>query len=385
MYIPEPKKNKDGTWSIQLRINKVSISVRADTAKECKRRAAIIKAEAQDAAKPIKKSELTLTQAIDAYIEKRERRSPATIRGYRVIQKHRFSEQMNRKIASFRPDEWGDILEAERKKVEYKTLQNAWGLVKAVLKENKIPVDEDISADSPKVKKDYVWLEPDEITKFVAAAKDDPLCVPMLLALMSMRISEIDMLRWENISPDAEFIHTSGARVLDENNRWIEKREQKNAASDRNVPLLIPELRAAIKRDWKPEGKLLAVSQATLRKAVTRVCAQAGVKRVTVHQLRHSFASLAAHLRIPMEIAMEIGGWANDKIMREIYTHIAQSDIERYKNDLWDFYNKRGVTANSPISLEYFIDFSRIEQLQNTTRSCSFSAIYSIIDFNLCY
>ena len=131
-----------------------------------------------------------------------------------------------------------------------------------------------------------------------------------------------------------------GARVLDENNKWVEKREQKNSASDRNVPLLIPELCTAIKRDWKPEGKLLAVSQATLRNAVTRVCARAGVKRVTVHQLRHSFASLAAHLRIPMEIAMEIGGWSNDKIMREIYTHIAQSDIERYKNELWKFYNE---------------------------------------------
>lgn len=70
---------------------------------------------------------------------------------------------------------------------------------------------------------------------------------------------------------------------------------------------------------------------------------------------------------------------------RWIYTHIAQSDIERYKNDLWDFYNKKGATANSPISLEYFIDFSRIEQLQNSTRNCSFSAIYSIIDFDLCY
>ena len=73
---------------------------------------------------------------------------------------------------------------------------------------------------------------------------------------------------------------------------------------------------------------------------VSRTCAKAGVKRVTVHQLRHSFASLAAHLRIPMEIAMEIGGWSNDKIMREIYTHIAQSDIERYKNELWKFYNE---------------------------------------------
>lgn len=60
MYIPEPRKNKDGTWSIQLRINKQSIMVNADSAKECKRRAAIVKAEAQNAAKPIKKSELTL-------------------------------------------------------------------------------------------------------------------------------------------------------------------------------------------------------------------------------------------------------------------------------------------------------------------------------------
>lgn len=82
MYIPEPRKNKDGTWSIQLRINKQSIMVNADSAKECKRRAAIVKAEAQNAAKPIKKSELTLTQAIDEYINTRQNSlSPSTIRG----------------------------------------------------------------------------------------------------------------------------------------------------------------------------------------------------------------------------------------------------------------------------------------------------------------
>lgn len=88
MYIPEPRKNKDGTWSIQLRINKQSIMVNADSAKECKRRAAIVKAEAQNAAKPIKKSELTLTQAIDEYINTRQNsllhwRGPAHRRGNR--------------------------------------------------------------------------------------------------------------------------------------------------------------------------------------------------------------------------------------------------------------------------------------------------------------
>lgn len=46
---------------------------------------------------------------------------------------------------------------------------------------------------------------------------------------------------------------------------------------------------------------------------------------------------LSAHLRIPAEISMEIGGWSNDKTMEEIYTHIARSDIERCKNEMWDF------------------------------------------------
>ena len=60
------------------------IMVNADSAKECKRRAAIVKAEAQNAAKPIKKSELTLTQAIDEYINTRQNSlSPSTMRGYR--------------------------------------------------------------------------------------------------------------------------------------------------------------------------------------------------------------------------------------------------------------------------------------------------------------
>lgn len=193
-------------------------------------------------------------------------------------------------------------------------------------------------------KRNANWLEPDEIKKFVAAAADDPLCVPTLLAPMSMRMSEIDALRWEDIDPHADFIRTTGARVCNENNEYVLKSEQKNLESDRNVPILIPQLRAAILRDWKPEGKVLSACQTTLRCAVECTCDRAGVKRVTVHQLRYSFASLSAHLRIPAEISMEIGGWSNDKIMKEIYTHIARSDIERYKNEMWIFYNTRSST-----------------------------------------
>lgn len=339
MYIPEPKETPSG-WRIQLRINGQSIPVLADTPKECKRQAALIKAQAQAAGKPVKKCDLTLSQAIDAYIAERSNTlSPSTVRGYRIIQRTRFQSTMPRVLSRIIPSEWRGIVNDELGIVSRKTVKNAWAFIKSVLSAQGIDVDNAVKVSQPRKKRDANWLEPDEIKKFVAAAADDPLCVPMLLALMSMRISEIDALHWENIDPHADFIHTTGARIRNENNEYVLKAEQKNVESDRNVPLLIPELRAAILRDWKPEGKVLSVSQTTLRCAVERTCARAGVKRVTVHQLRHSFASLSAHLRIPAEISMEIGGWNNDKIMKEIYTHIARSDIERYKNEMWNFYN----------------------------------------------
>lgn len=342
MHIPEPKQNKDGTWRIQLRIRGQSHVVTANTAKECKRLAAIAKAEAQAAAAPIKQCDLTLSQAIDNYISARQNSlSPSTIRGYRIIQRTRFQSSMQRMIEKIDSAEWRRIVDAELGVASKKTVKNSWAFIKSVLKENGITVDGSVKVAKQRKKPDAVWLEPDEILKFVDAAKDDPLCVPMLLALMSMRMSEIDALYWENISPNSDFIRTNGARVRNEYGEFVHKAEQKNESSDRSVPLLIPELRAAIKRDWKPDGKVLPVGQTKFRETVKATCARAGIKTVTVHQLRHSFASLSAHLQIPKEISMEIGGWSNDKIMTEIYTHIARSDVERYKNKMWDFYNKK--------------------------------------------
>lgn len=347
MHVPEPKKTSSG-WRIQLRIGGQSIPVTADTPKECKRQAALIKAEAQAAAKPVKKCSLTLSQAIDAYIASLPPDiSPATLRSYRSIQKNRFPSLMQKQISSISTDDLQQALNDALATQARKTVKNSFGLVKSVLSVNGMTIPRNLPIDRRDRKKAApVWLEPDEIKRFVAAAKDDPLCVPMLLALMSMRISEIDALFWENIPPHPEFIRTSGVRIMDEKHQWTTRSEQKTTESDRSVPLLIPELRAAIDRDRKPSGKLLEVHQMTLRRAVERTCDRAGVKRVTVHQLRHSFASLSAHLRIPAEISMEIGGWSNDKIMKEIYTHIARSDIERYKNEMWIFYNTR--SANQP-------------------------------------
>ena len=106
-------------------------------------------------------------------------------------------------------------------------MKNSWGLIKSVLLVNDAPFPQKITAPQTAKKRTAAWLEPDEIKAFVAAAKDDEYCIPMLLALMSMRISEIDALRWESISPDADFIETNGSRVMDEHGHWVEKIRKK--------------------------------------------------------------------------------------------------------------------------------------------------------------
>lgn len=342
MVIPKATKLKSGEWNIRLRLGNTVQNIKDYDRTVCERKARAAKAAAQADLRLQEKltKKPTLRIAIDDYIEERKNGlSPASIRTYRIIQKNRFQSVMDRRLDSIKSKEWQGIIDAEHGRFSPKTVKTSWGLIKSVLARNDIPYPQKVTAPRSAPKKDAAWLEPDEIRAFVAAAKEDPYCIPMLLALMSMRISEIDALCWENIPADADFIQTTGARVMDEKNKWVTKDIEKTAESCRRVPLLIPELKNAIQQQHKGSGKLLNACQTTLRRAVARTCQRAGVPEVTVHQLRHSFASLSAHLGIPKEISMEIGGWSNDRTMNEIYTHICRSDIERYKNEMYYFYN----------------------------------------------
>ena len=89
-------------------------------------------------------------------------------------------------------------------------------------------------------------VQPEEIPQFVEAASKTKYAVPLLLALSSLRISEISALRWSDIPKDCSVVNVRGAEVLDENNKWVSKTQNKTTKSTRTVPILIPELRDAI-------------------------------------------------------------------------------------------------------------------------------------------
>lgn len=339
MKIPEPRKLPSGNYFIQLRLGGESISVTEANRAACIREARAIKAEYL-AGKRVKAAPEapTLTEAIDAYITERSNTlSPLTIRGYRTIQKYRFQTTMPRRLDQIDDSEWQGIVNTEAALCAPKTLRTAFSFVRGVVWHSTGHQLPEVSLAAP-VPKEKPFLTPEQILVFVAAVKDTRYAVPALLALSSLRISEIQALQWENIPDNPDFIRVQGAVVLNENNKYQRKAQNKNATSTRNVPVMIPELTAAIQRDHKPAGPVLDITQNSLRCAIKKICRENNLPDVGVHGLRHSFASLAYHLQVPERIAMEIGGWADATTMHKIYTHIAQSDIQRYQTAMTAFY-----------------------------------------------
>lgn len=224
------------------------------------------------------------------------------------------------------------IIDAEAALWAPKTLYNAWGLLKEAASAvgYKMPP---VALPKKRRSKEIAFLEPEQIPVFVKAIAPTKYAVGALLALCSARLSEILAIDWADVPVNPDFIPVRGAVVQGRDNKMVKKDDNKTEASMRNIPVYIPELREVLERDRKETGSV-SVSGGRLRDGINRVCEQSGLPLVGVHGLRHSFASLCYHLRVPEQIAMEIGGWSDAGTMRRIYTHIAQSDFERYRGEL---------------------------------------------------
>ena len=84
-------------WTVQLRIGGESISITRDTEKAAVAEAMAVKNGLMKA--KTAKAKKTVTKAIDDYISDRSNvLSPATVRGYRFIQRGRFQTMMQRDI-----------------------------------------------------------------------------------------------------------------------------------------------------------------------------------------------------------------------------------------------------------------------------------------------
>ena len=357
MKVPEPRKLSSGNWFIQLRLGGVSYPVTASTAKECKRQAALIKAEhgAGKRIKPQHIDNMTLRQAIDHYIARRSNvLSPSTIDGYRRIQKNRFQSVMDKKVKDI--SDWQKICNAESRLCAPKTLKNAYGLVTSVLNENGIATQKVKLPQTITNARD--WLEPDQIITLVNHVRGKNEELSVLFALHGLRRSEIGGLTWENINLKNNLITIRGAVVANEKHQFVYKETSKNETSNRTVPIMIPELADALKNVKNKSGAVMTCNPNTICSRINKACKEADLPEVGTHGLRHSFASLAYHLKLSAMETKELGGWADNQTMEKIYTHLAKKDRLKAKNKMTNFFNNANANANEDIKASVIKTYS---------------------------
>lgn len=315
--IPKPTKNSTG-YHGQVMVDGKRVRVSGKTEKEYREKALAYKQ------KEIAINNLTLKECLTDYINSNsETLSPGTIRGYDQILRNRFPDYMNKKVTEI---DFQKMVNDEAKlivrgrKISPKTIENGWGLVSAALKYAKLPKPDINTPDVPTTETDF--LDHEQIKTFITAVKGDVCELPALLALHSLRASEIFHLTAGDISKDS--IRVAGAMVRDRNNKWIDKQTNKNRLSTRMVPIIIPRLSELV-----PEsGRLVLPKQQTIRMHLERICKANNLPVVTLHDLRRSFASLAAYLHWQEETICAVGGWKpGSPIVHSIYIKVSNKAI----------------------------------------------------------
>ena len=324
--IPEPRQLKSGAWNIELR--KEGESITEATPDACRARARAIRAGFLKAEKALPKQ--SLDSFLRSYIDSVSTiLSPSTIRGYEGTYKHHFKSYMEKDL---RAVPWQDLINAELEISSPKTVRNSWALITAAHAAAGLP--------APKVKlprvvrKERDFFDYEQILIFLDAVKGKSCELMCLLALHSLRASEILALNRESLAGGV--IRIRGAVVRDKTNAYVFKEENKTDSSRRDVPVMIPRLEEI----WPGEDEALELMNlSACNRALQKVCESAGLPVLTIHELRHSFASLAWHLRWDMMTTCAVGGWNDLSTVQNIYTHLAQKDkndnIERMKA----FYN----------------------------------------------
>lgn len=196
------------------------------------------------------------------------------------------------------------------------------------------------------VRKDVQFLDQTELDTFLKYIKGKPIEIPALLAISSLRRSELAALDWKDIDLENRWIRVRGAVVPDENNRMVRKETNKNASSRREIPIIEP-LYVALQAVERKEGPVVRWHPATVWKNIKKACSEAGVQEIGPHGMRHTFASLCHSLGMPAQAAMEIGGWSDRTTMDRIYTHVSRRDKTTYQNAFTEHFSKKENAENA--------------------------------------
>jgi len=195
-----------------------------------------------------------------------------------------------------------------------------------------------------------------EVRKFLAKASSDRLYVAWRLSLYGLRRGEVLGLRWSDIDLRAGTLTVNQARVLVEYRVRIE--EPKSCNGKRTLPLdgeLVAALTALRKRqleestiagaayrsglaglDWHQGGEYVITDEVGTpvhpewySDEFGRLLRRAGLRRITLHDSRHTTLTLMEHAGVPISIISKWAGHYDSAFTQKTYVHASEEDLQR--------------------------------------------------------
>ena len=201
-----------------------------------------------------------------------------------------------------------------------------------------------------------------EAAAFIAAARGDRLYALFYLLLsLGLRRGEVCGLRWENVDLEKPTLRVSEALVTVKGKPELTTPKTLKSRRVLRLPLdvvqVLREHRAAqeqmnLENGVTPSNSWVftleqgrPVHPDSLKRVLARVCRVAGVRRVRIHDLRHTWASLARRAGVPLEVVSEKLGHTRSSFTADVYRHTFEDEHDAAALNLTELLAERPRAA----------------------------------------
>ena len=188
-------------------------------------------------------------------------------------------------------------------------------------------------AKAPRERRTLGHEEAARLEEALSGEKDEALWLSMLL--LGLRPGEAAALGWGDVDQDAGVLHVVRARRWTPRGYEVGPTKTRRSARVVKMPPRLVTAFCALERATTPDdalvfstpaGRLLEPSAMNHRLA--RLCAKAGIERVTPYELRHSAASLLSDAGVPIETLADLLGHTSTQMLEAVYRHRVRKVVD---------------------------------------------------------
>jgi len=149
-----------------------------------------------------------------------------------------------------------------------------------------------------------------------------------LLIYTGMRREEVLGLRWEDVDTEKGLLHVRRAITFKGNLPVIGETKTRNGK--RTIPLH-PDLLQWLTHEEDNIEYVMQdnVTSSTMKRTWERIKTEINVYGATPHCFRHTFTTVCRRSGMDEKTMHVIGGWSDIATMRNVYTHVQQTDLQR--------------------------------------------------------